>query len=220
MFNDTDRIYGNLFPEDRMVTMRGDSDYGLGIAFRNAECLQSAFAFQPFLFRAVCLNGCIWGRKDAAAMVLNQRHVGVLDKKKLVSDARTYFQAAMGQSEALLKLLAMNHDVRVKLPDAMIAHLCRANELTRDQGKAWAAAWRAEPEKTGFGIVNGLTLAAQKFDGEKRVTMETLAGDLIAPSLQADLAAIEDRWSVLDRVAAQLLKESPKIVEQYAFVGF
>ncbi len=220
MFNDTDRIYGNFFPEDRMITQRGDSDYGVGIAFRNSECLQSAFAIQPFLFRAVCLNGMIWGRRDGVEMLLTQRHIGKLDLVKIREQARIGIQAAMGKSEALLAMLNMCHDAEIALPNAAVAHLCRAHELTKEQGRAWSGAFMVEPEPTAWGVINALTRAAQApmFAGEKRSQMEELAGDLLCPSLTAGRDAVLGRWSSVDLAARTLYAERPEVVEQYALV--
>lgn len=221
MFNDTDRVYGNFFPEDRMVTARGDSDYGVGIAFRNSECLQSRFSVQPFLFRAVCLNGCIWGRRDGVEVILEQRHVGKIDLTDLRKRVGIAVQAAMGKSAALLELLQMSRDAQIELPNACIAHLSRANELTKDQGKAWTGAFKVEPFETGFGIINALTRAAQMFDGEKRVQMEELAGDLIAPSLSLQKKdTVIERWDTISRVARRLQEDQPEVVKNYVLALF
>ena len=64
LFNDSDDIYGNILLPDYMKS-EPDSDYGVGIAFKNSEIRNSTFKISPFLFRAICLNGMIWGRQDS-----------------------------------------------------------------------------------------------------------------------------------------------------------
>jgi hypothetical protein len=216
--NDTDRLWCNLYPADRMVTKRGDSDYGLGFAVKNSECLQSTLSLKPYLFRNACLNGCIVDRHDGTS--LTQRHTGAVNKDDFVHRVKTFLGAAMGKTEALLELFQLNKEVAVPMPDPTIAHLARAHGLTRDQGKQWSAAFRAEPDYNGFGIINALTRAAQGlgFIGEKREQMETLAGSLIAPSLSADLTAIERRWSHINTMAKIMEEEEPVQVRAYALM--
>ena len=66
--NDGDDIFGNILLPDHMKS-EPDSDYGVGIAFKNSEIRNSTFRISPFLFRAICLNGMIWGRQNSEITV-------------------------------------------------------------------------------------------------------------------------------------------------------
>jgi len=93
IFNDGDDIYGNVLLPDYMKS-EPDSDYGVGIAFRNSEIRNSTFKISPFLFRAICLNGMIWGRQDAKGEInVNQRHMGKIDLNELQEQVTRYLDS-------------------------------------------------------------------------------------------------------------------------------
>ncbi len=200
-----------------------DSDYGVGIAFRNSEIRNSTFKISPFLFRAICLNGMIWGRENSEISV-NQKHMGTIDLDKLQEQVTIAVKVALSQGNDLMTLLSLSKQVKVKDEIATIALLARDNKMTIEQGKAWHKGYldslseaRGDVhEKSAFGIVNGLTRASQDYNGSTREQMETIASKILAPSIDADLQAISKRWGMIDELAKQM---GEKTINQYAYVG-
>jgi hypothetical protein len=222
IFNDGDDIYGNVLVPDYMKS-EPDSDYGVGIAFRNSEIRNSTFKISPFLFRAICLNGMIWGRENSEISV-NQKHMGTIDLEKLQEQVTIAVKVALSQGNDLMTLLSLSKQVKVKDEIATIALLARDNKMTIEQGKAWhkgyldslSEAHGDVHEKSAFGIVNGLTRASQDYNGSTREQMETIASKILAPSIDADLQAISKRWGMIDELAKQM---GEKTINQYQFVG-
>jgi hypothetical protein len=222
IFNDGDDIYGNVLIPDHMKS-EPDSDYGVGIAFRNSEIRNSTFKISPFLFRAICLNGMIWGRENSEISV-NQKHMGTIDLDKLQEQVTIAVKVALSQGNDLMTLLSLSKQVKVQDEIATIALLARDNKMTIEQGKAWhkgyldslSEAHGDVHEKSAFGIVNGLTRASQDYKGSTREQMETIASKILAPSIDADLQAISKRWGMIDELAKQM---GEKTINQYAFVG-
>ncbi|MGG2362317.1 hypothetical protein ACE4Z5_25570, partial [Salmonella enterica] len=59
--------------------------------------------------------------------------------------------------------------------------------------------------KTGFGIVQAVTAGAQEVGSESaRNALEAIGGDLITPSLDADLATVQKFWQRLEDRAERL----------------
>ena len=135
LFNDGDDMYGNLLIPDNMKS-EPDSDYGVGIAFRNSEIRNATFKVSPFLFRAICLNGMIWGRQDSSIKV-NQRHMGKIDRAELSEQVRRAITVALTQGNDLLTLMGHAKQVEVNNVGNTIAQLARDNKLTGLQGKLW-----------------------------------------------------------------------------------
>jgi hypothetical protein len=224
LFNDGDDMYGNILVPDNMKS-EPDSDYGVGIAFRNSEIRNATFKVSPFLFRAICLNGMIWGRQNSEINV-NQKHMGNIDRKELAFEVRNAIKVALTQGNDLLTLMGYAKNVKVQEPLSVIAQLCRQKEInmTAEQGRLWHKGYTdslAESnghlhDKTAFGIVNGLTRSAQNYSGAKREHMETIAGQILAPAIDADLQAIQKRWG---RIADNASSLSEKTVNQYAYVA-
>lgn len=196
LHNDGDDMFGNLLLPDN-IKSEPDSDYGVGIAFRNSEVRNSTFKVSPFLFRAICLNGMIWGRQDSSIKV-NQRHMGNIDKQELREEVRRAIVVALSQGNDLLALLGHSKHVEVKNPEQVIAQLSRDNKMTIAQGKLWHKGYLESlqeasghsHDRTAFGIVNGLTRSAQQYTGSTREQMETIASAILAPAIDADLSLI------------------------------
>jgi len=220
--NDGDDIYGNVLLPDFMKS-EPDSDYGVGIAFRNSEIRNSTFKISPFLFRAICLNGMIWGRQNSEITV-NQRHMGKIDLNELQERVTIAVKVALTQGNDLLTLLSLSKQVKVENPLATIALLARDQKMTIEQGKLWHKGYLDSlheanghvHENTAFGIVNGLTRASQDYKGNMREQMETQASFILAPAIDSDLQAISKRWGMISE-RAKLEKE--KTINQYAYVA-
>ena len=220
--NDGDDIYGNVLLPDFMKS-EPDSDYGVGIAFRNSEIRNSTFKISPFLFRAICLNGMIWGRQNSEITV-NQRHMGKIDLNELQEQVTIAVKVALTQGNDLLTLMSLSKQVKVENPLATIALLARDQKMTIEQGKLWHKGYLDSlheanghvHENTAFGIVNGLTRASQDYKGSMREQMETQASFILAPAIDSDLQAISKRWGMIGE-RAKLEKE--KTINQYAYVA-
>ena len=222
LFNDGDDIFGNILLPDYMKS-EPDSDYGVGIAFKNSEIRNSTFKISPFLFRAICLNGMIWGRMNSEINV-NQRHMGKIDLGDLQLQVTQAIQVALTQGNDMLTLLGYAKKVKVSNPIATIAQLARDNKMTVEQGRLWHKGYLDSlheakgdvHENTAFGIVNGLTRSAQDYNGTTREQMETTASFILAPAIDSDLQAISKRWGLIEDRAKQL---EDKTIKQYQFVG-
>ena len=221
LHNDGDDMFGNLLLPDN-IKSEPDSDYGVGIAFRNSEVRNSTFKVSPFLFRAICLNGMIWGRQDSSIKV-NQRHMGNIDKQELREEVRRAIVVALSQGNDLLTLLGHSKHVDVNNPEQVIAQLSRDNKMTIAQGKLWHKGYLESlqeasghsHDRTAFGIVNGLTRSAQQYTGSTREQMETIASAILAPAIDADLQTISKRWGLISERAKSLDDDT---VLQYAYI--
>jgi hypothetical protein len=222
LFNDGDDIFGNILLPDYMKS-EPDSDYGVGIAFKNSEIRNSTFRISPFLFRAICLNGMIWGRQDSSIKI-NQKHLGNIDLEDLRLQVKNAVKVALTQGNDMLTLMNYAKQVKVENPLATIAVLARDNKMTIEQGKLWHKGYLDSlherhgdvHEKSAFGIINGLTRSAQDYNGATREQMETTASLILAPAIDSTLQEISKRWGTIGDRAKQM---EQKTINQYQFVG-
>lgn len=192
-----DRMYGNILIPDQMKSYP-DSDYGVGIAFSNSEVGIRVAKVKPFLFRAICLNGCIWGRKNSK-FEIHKKHIGDIDMTVLADRIHDVIHAALTEGNGLLEQMQNGFDVPVpeNMIPTLIAYLTRENGLTFEQAKIWFQAFRVEPFESASGVVNALTRAAQFYEGETRWNMESLASVILTPSLTASKDAMQTQWQKL-----------------------
>ena len=220
--NDGDDIFGNVLLPDYMKS-EPDSDYGVGIAFRNSEIKNSTFKVSPFLFRAICLNGMIWGRENSKNQI-NQKHLGNINRAELQEQVTNAVIEALSQGNDLLTLLGYSKQVKVDRPLQVIAQLSINEGLTIEQGRAWHKGYLESlneasgdlHERSAFGVINGLTRSAQEYKGSMRENMETIATKILSPAIDSDLQAISKRWGRISDNANQL---QGNIVQKYSYVG-
>ena len=165
----------------------------------------------------------IWGRQNSDIRV-NQRHMGNIDKQELREEVRRAIVVALSQGNDLLTLLGHSKRVQVKNPEQVIAQLSRDNKMTIAQGKLWHKGYLQSlqeangqaHDRTAFGIVNGLTRSAQDYTGSTREQMETIATEILAPAIDADLQAISKRRGLISESAKTL---EDNAVRQYAYIS-
>ena len=223
--HDGDDMFGNILLPDQMKS-EPDSDYGVGIAFKNSEVRNSAFSIEPFIFRAICLNGMIWGRANSEIKV-HQRHMGSIDLKELEEKVQQAIAVALTNGNDMLTLLKASKSVKVQNPIKTIIQLSKDSQdnMTIEQCKAWQRGYlesQLEPQgdvhtNSAFGIVNGLTRASQNYSGSVREKMERYASYVLAPAIDSDLQAISKRWGqISDRAESNI---SNKELERYQYVS-
>jgi hypothetical protein len=200
-----------------------DSDDGVGIAFKNSEIRNSTFKISPFLFRAICLNGMIWGRQNSDIKI-NQKHLGTIDLADLQEQVKIAIKVALTQGNDMLTLMNYAKQVKVENPLATIALIARDEKMTIEQGKLWHKGYLDSlherhgdvHEKSAFGIINGLTRSAQDYNGSTREQMETTASKILAPAIDSSLQEISKRWGIITERAKNM---EQKTINQYQFVG-
>jgi hypothetical protein len=193
---DEDTIYGNiLIPDTIMDYGSDDSDYGGMISVGNCEIGTRRISQTPSLFRAICMNGCIWGQ--TAGEKIRKVHRGNIDLVTLKMEIAKNIQhqipllapgiktflatRAMETGKASIKGIIASVSSDYKLSKR------EATEFLNQYGE-----FEAE-HRNLFGIINGLTRAGQKFDNHTWVRFDEIAGSLMGTSA--------DRWATILRRA-------------------
>lgn len=210
-WNDGDSMIGNVLLPDYLKN-RPDSEYGIGISFKNSEIGRYRFEICPFLFRAICLNGCIWGRSNSV-IGIDRKHIGEINLDEIKMQVQAAVKLALAEGEQVLELFDMTKEITVENQPQLVASLAKEFKLTIPQGRAWLNAIGDEPGETVFHTIQGLTKASQSFTGDVRQTMEETAGLILAPSLTADIDTIASMWEKFSVRAESL---TPEQVAVYA----
>lgn len=193
---DEDTIYGNvLIPDTIMDYGSDDSDYGGMISVGNCEIGTRRISQMPSLFRAICMNGCIWGQ--TAGEKIRRVHRGNidLDTLKLEIAKNIQFQIpllAPGIKQFLATRAMETGKASVK---GIVASISSDYKLSKREATEFLNQYgEFEAENRNlFGIINGLTRAGQKFDNTTWVKFDEIAGSLMDTSA--------DRWATILRRA-------------------
>ena len=139
---------------------------------------------RPSLFRAICMNGCIWGQTKGEQFVHHRR--GSIDlqdlEKKIVENIRRQVPIAVSAVNRLLQTRSLTTDVAMK---PVLAQVSKDFKITKPMATALLEAWNTERKQTAersnslFSVVNSFTRAGQKFDNATWVKYDEIGGKLV-----------------------------------------
>jgi hypothetical protein len=193
---DEDTIYGNvLIPDTIMDYGADDSDYGGMISVGNCEIGTRRISQTPSLFRAICMNGCIWGR--TAGEKIRRVHRGKIDLDTLKMEIAKNIQyqiplLAPGIKQFLATRAMETGKASIK---GVIASVASDYKLSKREATEFLSQYGQYEagNRNLFGVINGLTRAGQKFNNETWVKFDEIAGSLMDTST--------DRWATILRRA-------------------
>jgi hypothetical protein len=193
---DEDTIYGNiLIPDTIMDYGADDSDYGGMISVGNCEIGTRRISQTPSLFRAICMNGCIWGQTSGEKIRRVHRGNIELDSLKLEIAQNIQHQIpllAPGIKQFLATRALETGKSSVK---GVVATVASDYKLSKREASEFLEQYitMESGERNLFGIINGLTRAGQVFDNKTWVKFDEIAGSLLDTSA--------DRWATILRRA-------------------
>ena len=193
---DEDTIYGNiLIPDTIMDYGADDSDYGGMISVGNCEIGTRRISQTPSLFRAICMNGCIWGQ--TAGEKIRRVHRGNIDLDSLKLEIARNIQhqvplLAPGIKQFLATRSLETGKASIK---GIVASISSDYKLSKREATEFLDQYVTMEynERSLFGIINGLTRAGQVFDNKTWVKFDEIAGSLMDTSA--------DRWATILRRA-------------------
>lgn len=206
---DSDTIYGNVLIPDT-IRQEADSDYGGMVSLGNCEIGTRAMINLPSVFRAICMNGCIWDQEIGKGV--KQVHRGKLDLKKLKADIVENVNKQIPLLTAGVDLLLNTRTYKDTIsPKPLIAQLALDYGFSKGQATGILNAYGEEvlitPEHRGslFAVVNAVTRAGQQFGNADWLRADLVAGELVNYE--------KDDWASLTGRAARL--KADKVEEAY-----
>jgi hypothetical protein len=193
---DEDTIYGNvLIPDTIMDYGADDSDYGGMISVGNCEIGTRRISQTPSLFRAICMNGCIWGQ--TAGEKIRRVHRGNINLDNLKLEIAQNIQQQIPLLAPGIKKFLETRSLELGKASAkgVIASVSSDYKLSKREATEFLDQYiTLEAEHRNlFGVINGLTRAGQKFDNKTWVRFDEVAGSLLDTSA--------DRWATILRRA-------------------
>ena len=178
-----DSVYFNILIPDS-IRAEADSDYGGMLACGNSEIGSRRLSSLPSLFRAICMNGCIWDRQDGTAFV-KQVHRGEIDLSELRDEIHANLTAQIplltGEIDTMLGLREYHTDLPIQEILASAIGTV-SQQITKPQADEIRAAYRIEQSDSAvnaFDMLQGFTRAAQTFDAQTQERVERAAGEIL-----------------------------------------
>ncbi len=210
-----DSILGNLLIPDT-IRQEDDSEYGAMLSVSNSEVLEHRFCQRPSLFRAICMNGCIWGQERGNALTIAQfgRSAFSMNEFSIAIENNLLEQIPLCIEQVDRLFATRNLSTRVSMKP-IIAQVAKDHRLSKAQASAVLTAWHVEAivapglAPTLFGLINGITRAAQQMDIIGWRQLDELGGQLVAFHT--------DRWEALVTRASKMRdKEVQTVFEKWS----
>jgi hypothetical protein len=203
-----DSIWGNVLIPDS-IREEDDSEYGGMVSIGNSEVGERTVYTLPSIFRAICMNGCIWDQEEGEEIrVVHKGEIDLIDlKARIKNNLETQIPLLPAGIERMLGLRAMGTD-GVPMMN-IVTQLYESNAVVgRSDARGIFKQLEVEHKVLGkdvnslFGLQAAVTRYGQTKDNKTWYDMDRLGGRLLA--LDAN------EWDRM-KVAAKHLK--PKRVE-------
>ena len=194
---DEDTIFGNLLLPDSIIDygQDDDTDYGGMVSIGNCEIGKRRMSQYPSIFRAICMNGCIWGQQEGKK--ISKVHRGAID----LSDLKTCIAENIEMQLNILPdgirkfLETRTQKMGTHSAKGVIAAVCNDFRLDRKQSTEVLEQFitHEHEHQNLFGVINAVTRAGQEFTADTWFKMDNVGGDLM------NLSA--SRWDTILRRA-------------------
>jgi hypothetical protein len=200
---DADTIYGNILIPDT-CRAESDSDYGGMISVSNCEIGIRRLSQFPSIFRAICMNGCIWDQVSGSKV--NKVHRGTINlndlKEQIVKNIHEQIPLLSDGVNKFLALRDMKVDKSVLLGN-VFALVAKENNMTFGlTGQAATLVKTFDEFESNdanlFGVVNTITRVGQMYDAAEWVRFDEIAGKYMNYS-ESQWDAFQTRAKGLDQ---------------------
>ncbi len=197
--SDEDTVYGNILLPDTILDKSADddTDYGGMVSIGNCEVGKRRLSQYPSIFRAICMNGCIWGQQKGSKISKVHRGVINLDSLKVSIAENISLQLKMLPTgiDKFLATRAQKIKGSAKGVIAAVAADFRLNKVEASRTlEAYARYESHQPNL--FGIINAVTRAGQLGSNEGWVRLDEMGGKLM------DITP--NRWDRLNTIGSTM----------------
>jgi hypothetical protein len=156
-----------------------------GFVVKNSEVGVSHLITAPFIWREICTNGMISMSRIGGGKVRHRDHTDLHVKRMIEREVAI----AMREGGVLITEFLQRRENRILKPTNVISFLAAKAKLTKTTTNAVHAAFKVEPARNQFGVINAFTRAAQTQAAPTRLGMESFAGSLLHSDELWEMAA-------------------------------
>ena len=185
---DADTIYGNILIPDT-IRVESDSEYGGMLSISNCEIGRRLISQIASTFRAICMNGNIWG--SSKGQRFTQRHKGVI-LEDLAAEIKDNLMLQIPLTTQGIDLLLTTRSWKINTRMVNIfAQIGKSAGIPVSIMNAVCVEYQNQgAEKTAFACIDALTRVSQRQTNDLWVSMDTLAGQLVQPRAWDNLQTV------------------------------
>ena len=180
---DADTIFGNVLIPDS-IRQESDSAYGGMLSVGNSEIGLRRIMSLPSVFRAICMNGCIWDQEKGKGT--NKVHRGAVNLDQLKSEIVTNLQKQIPLLTSGIDKLLLTKQLKVGAVSIgrVFAVVCKEHGITKKQVPYLLKAYNTEADilgstdvRTAFGVGSAITRFGQELENDGWVKMDMVGGE-------------------------------------------
>ena len=175
-FLNEERLHVRLV-ENEMLPIDGE-DLFAGITLDSSDIGRSGLFVRFFIYKQVCTNGLVIAK--SSAKMFTQKHIGITheDFKAGLEDGLKSFNDI---KDEVVNMIKNTHQIPLAADLETITDKIKESTGLPDEDieeVTYLMANKYEP--TQWGLINGITEVAQKYSLERRIELETIAGNMLA----------------------------------------
>lgn len=201
---DADEIFGNVLIPDT-IRAEEDSDYGGMLSIGNSEIGTRRISSCPSVFRAICMNGCIWDHELGKGISqVHRRKDGKMDLDSLANSIKVNLEKQIPLVESgIRKMLAVkDYGFDSVEPIKVLAATIQKLRISKKLAKGIKQMYRIESDIVGdsaFTIMQAITRYGQTLPNLQWVDFDIKGGTIAKmnrkqwENLVANAATLEDK---------------------------
>lgn len=160
--------------EKEMLPIDGE-DLFAGITIDSSDIGRSGLYVQFLIYKQVCTNGLILPK--SSGQLFRQKHIGISSeefKEGIVEGLTGKFDEI---KESTIELIKRNKEIPTG--EEILEEIKEKAKLTDDVVEEVITLVDASYDRSRWGIINGITEIAQNYSLERRLQLETIAGEML-----------------------------------------
>lgn len=174
-FINEERLHLRLI-ENTMMDIEGE-DLFAGITLDSSDVGRSGLSVRFFIWKQVCTNGLVVAK--SSANLFRQKHIGITHEDfaaGLTEGLQTFYELkdSIAESIKATAKIPVNEDI-----EELLEEIKRETSLSDESAAEVIEFMNVKYDKNRWGLINGITEVAQKFTLERRIELETIAGNML-----------------------------------------
>lgn len=174
-FINEERLHLRLV-ENEMMNIEGE-DLFAGITLDSSDVGRSGLSVRFFVWKQVCTNGLVIAK--SSANLFKQKHIGINHEDfaaGLTEGLQTFYELKDNIAESIRETakIPVSEDI-----EELLKEIKEKTNLSDESATEVIEFMNVKYDKNRWGLINGITEVAQKFTLERRIELETIAGNML-----------------------------------------
>lgn len=174
-FINEERLHLRLI-ENKMMDIDGE-DLFAGITLDGSDVGRSGLSVRFFIWKQICTNGLVIAK--SSAKLFKQKHIGITHEDfaaGLTEGLQTFYKLKDQIAESIRETakIPVSEDI-----EELLEEIKDKTNLSDESATEVIEYMNVKYNRNRWGLINGITEVAQKFTLERRIELETIAGNML-----------------------------------------